>query len=102
MVNDLKGHHVGDLYIVRFTQALNSAIVDHFSEAFRVGGDEFVVVARKGEGKQFIERLDQAIEGEKISYCYGIESATRDTLKQALIETDKAMYRMKHSQREDR
>ena len=37
-VNDRKGHKVGDLMIVRFSQALSQAVLEDES-VFRVGGD---------------------------------------------------------------
>ncbi|EEX92366.1 GGDEF family protein [Vibrio orientalis CIP 102891 = ATCC 33934] len=97
-VNDSKGHAVGDLMIIRFAQAINQVIGRH-EQAFRVGGDEFVIVVKPNEGQQLIDRLEQELQGEAIKFSYGIEATSINELTQALEKTDQAMYEMKNSQR---
>lgn len=99
IVNDSKGHHVGDLMIIRFAQALNSSIGE-LGQAFRVGGDEFIVTVPVNQGEAFIANLKDTLSGEQIGFSYGIETATtQESLQDALVKTDKAMYEMKNSQR---
>jgi diguanylate cyclase (GGDEF)-like protein len=93
-VNDLKGHNVGDLMIVRFSQVLRQAAVQE-ELLFRIGGDEFVVVTLKGRGGEFIEQVANLLHGENIHFSYGVTPATRETFQQALVVSDKAMYTMK-------
>lgn len=95
-VNDLKGHNVGDLMIVRFSQVLRQAAVQE-ELLFRIGGDEFVVIALKGRSADFIEQVVNLLHGENIDFSYGVTSGTRETLQQALVDSDKAMYGMKKS-----
>ncbi|KJY94178.1 GGDEF domain-containing protein [Vibrio neptunius] len=97
-INDTQGHASGDLTIIRFAQAVNAA-VSPTDKAFRIGGDEFVIVVGPGEGEAFIDRIKQELIEEQILFSYGIEASTPETLKENLIKTDKAMYEMKHSQR---
>ncbi|QFT09775.1 GGDEF domain-containing protein [Vibrio sp. THAF190c] len=93
-VNDLKGHNVGDLMIVRFSQVLRQAAVQD-ELLFRIGGDEFVVVALKGRSAEFIDQVVNLLHGENIDFSYGVAPATQDTFQQALVASDKAMYTMK-------
>ncbi|USD31214.1 MULTISPECIES: GGDEF domain-containing protein [Vibrio] len=97
-INDTHGHASGDLTIIRFAQAVNAS-VNPTDKAFRIGGDEFVIVVGPGEGEAFIERIKEELIKEEILFSYGIESSTPETLKENLIKTDKAMYEMKNSQR---
>lgn len=97
-VNDSKGHAVGDLMIIRFAQAINQ-IIDRHEQAFRIGGDEFVIVAKPSEGRKFIDKLKEELTGENISFSYGIEATNIKELGEALEKTDQAMYKMKNSQR---
>ncbi|MFM2589954.1 GGDEF domain-containing protein [Vibrio sp. TBV020] len=98
-VNDSKGHHVGDLMIIRFAQALNSSLCSK-GRAYRVGGDEFIVIVPVSKGDTFITSLENTLDGEQISFSYGIEQSTsKESFREALIKTDKAMYEMKNSQR---
>ncbi|MFA0115280.1 GGDEF domain-containing protein [Vibrio sp. 10N.261.46.E11] len=96
--NDLKGHKVGDLMIVRFSQALRQTALED-EMVFRVGGDEFVATAQLGRGGEFVNQVTNLLHGENISFSYGIEVTSRDNFKQALVESDKAMYEMKKAQR---
>ncbi|MFA0410187.1 GGDEF domain-containing protein [Vibrio splendidus] len=100
MVNDRKGHQMGDLMIVRFSQALNQVTLED-EMVFRVGGDEFVVTAQLGRGGKFVKQVSRLLQGEEISFSYGIEVTCRDNFKQALVESDRAMYEMKKAQRSE-
>lgn len=102
LVNDTKGHHVGDLMIIRFAQALNSILCTQ-SQAFRVGGDEFVVTVPVSQGEKYIEKLQDVLDDEPISFSYGIERNTKkDSFHEAIVKTDQAMYEMKNAQRTKR
>ncbi|MEX0335885.1 GGDEF domain-containing protein [Vibrio tubiashii] len=98
LVNDTKGHAVGDLMIIRVAQAINQVLGRH-DQAFRIGGDEFVIVVKPSQGSKFVEKLKQELKGESIKFSYGIELTNIDELGLALEKTDQAMYRMKNSQR---
>lgn len=99
-VNDRKGHQVGDLMIVRFSQALSQAALED-EMVFRVGGDEFVAIAQLGRGGEFVTQLTNLIHGENISFSYGIEVTCQENFQQALDKSDKAMYKMKKALRAD-
>ncbi|MDN3609973.1 GGDEF domain-containing protein [Vibrio ostreicida] len=98
-VNDTHGHASGDLTIIRFAHAIR-ACLQPSDDAFRIGGDEFVIVVGHNEGAQFIDRLKLELGEETILFSFGIEASTPNTLKENLIKTDRAMYAMKHRQRQ--
>lgn len=96
LVNDKKGHNVGDLMLVRFSQALKQCTIDD-EMAFRIGGDEFVVTVNSSRAQDYITQVNNLLDSEQISFSYGIEHSTRANFEEALIKSDKAMYEMKKS-----
>ena len=97
-VNDLKGHQVGDLMIIRFSQVLRKACLDQ-EMAFRIGGDEFVVTTHKDRATDFINDIYKQLGNESITFAYGVESTDKDDIEHALIRADKHMYDMKQKQK---
>ncbi|GLR73714.1 GGDEF domain-containing protein [Aliivibrio sifiae] len=97
-VNDIKGHAVGDLMIIRFAQALKEHCLRE-EMAFRVGGDEFIVTVEPERAITYINSVHASLLNESISFSYGIEKATKENFDEALIRSDKAMYTMKKAQK---
>jgi diguanylate cyclase (GGDEF)-like protein len=48
--NDERGHHVGDALLVAIAGVVDAVAVAHDAEAFRIGGDEFVLLLPGGDG----------------------------------------------------
>lgn len=101
LINDTKGHLAGDLVIARFANVLLGATHPH-ELAFRVGGDEFVVLCRPNRGQTFVDQVQMQLDEQPISFSYGIEASDRESLEESIERTDKAMYEMKNAQRKDR
>ncbi|MGF1694218.1 GGDEF domain-containing protein [Vibrio lamellibrachiae] len=95
--NDTKGHAEGDLILIQFAEALVTAS-HHKETIFRVGGDEFVVATTLNRSSDFLGALKEDLENKNIKYSYGVESTNKADLNEALLRTDKAMYKMKNSQ----
>jgi diguanylate cyclase (GGDEF)-like protein len=105
-VNDRYGHRIGDEFLYRIGNMLNSQFreYDFFS---RYGGDEFVALVgqiNEDQCEQLCERLQKAVEqfefqarpGERVRVGisigaaeYGRDGATMDKL---LLAADRAMY----------
>ncbi|WP_070971519.1 GGDEF domain-containing protein [Vibrio sonorensis] len=100
-INDLQGHAKGDLMLIEFANALNE-FTESPEQAFRIGGDEFVVLLHPKRGKVFVEKVKYGLKDSAISFSYGIERSTRSRFFEALEKTDKAMYQMKHGQKKSR
>ncbi len=115
-VNDLLGHHVGDMVLCKVAQRLESGIAKQDTLA-RLGGDEFAVIAPDAAGmdahmariKQLAGRLIRAIgqemrcDGNVIDVGASIGIAPqRDSVTEVssvLHAADIAMYRAKKSGR---
>jgi diguanylate cyclase (GGDEF)-like protein len=112
-VNDLYGHHVGDLYLQEVATRMKKQLRTHDTLA-RLGGDEFaavVAVARSRAGVEEIAlRLERcfdepfAVEGYTLHGAasvglalYPEDGLTRDSLISA---SDAAMYVAKHTKRQ--
>ncbi|WP_159656573.1 GGDEF domain-containing protein [Vibrio atypicus] len=101
LVNDTQGHAMGDVMIIRFAHALSES-VSSGEQAFRIGGDEFLVIATLTTGQQFVDRVKRQLKDQTIEFSYGIESTTKQQFREALVKTDQAMYKMKNAQRDKR
>ncbi|MCU0262430.1 MAG: EAL domain-containing protein [Candidatus Nanopelagicales bacterium] len=112
MVNDTRGHQVGDELLIAVARRIRAAVRPEDSLA-RIGGDEFVVLcprlAEPQEVQSIAERvratLDQpvTVEGRshRISMSVGIALARADAIDPAdlLRQADMAMYRAKDAGR---
>ena len=106
-INDRYGHLVGD-EILRNIGHLLQASIRHEDEAFRWGGDEFVVLFRNQHTRIAAKRMAEIetrlrefrIRGFgvlPISFSWGTADAHDRTLREALDEADRAMYTLKRS-----
>ncbi len=106
-VNDRYGHLVGD-EILRNIGNLLQASIRHEDEAFRWGGDEFVIlfhnqrpeVARKRMADIEVRLRDFRVRGFgvlPISFSWGTADARNRPLREALDEADRNMYALKRT-----
>jgi len=104
-VNDRYGHMVGD-EILRNIGKLLQASIRHEDEAFRWGGDEFVIlfhnqrseVARKRMADIEARLSDFRVRGHgvlPIRFSWGTAEASGRALREALDEADQRMYALK-------
>jgi diguanylate cyclase (GGDEF)-like protein len=100
-VNDSAGHAVGDRLLEDVGAALERS-VRAGDVAFRVGGDEFVVLlpdANAAEAHRALERiaLDVAAVDERIGVSWGVGTWPEDGAEKAavLVRADERLYAMK-------
>ena len=110
-INDTRGHAVGDVALVSFTQLLQRQCrgTDLFA---RFGGDEFLLLLRQQRlagAVQTAQRMRSAIAnyrseelaGCELSASFGVTEATLDDTRESLIErADRALYRAKEMGRD--
>jgi len=106
-INDRYGHLVGDEILRNIGNLLRSSI-RHEDEAFRWGGDEFVVLFRNQQAAVAANRMteiearlhDFRVRGFgvlPISFSWGTAEAQGRTLREALDEADRSMYTLKRA-----
>jgi diguanylate cyclase (GGDEF)-like protein len=106
-VNDRYGHLVGD-EILRNIGHLLQASIRHADEAFRWGGDEFVIlfhnqqadIARRRMADIETRLRDFQVRGLgvlPISFSWGTSEASGRRLRDALDEADRNMYTLKRT-----
>jgi diguanylate cyclase (GGDEF)-like protein len=111
-VNDRFGHLVGN-EILRNIGNLLQASIRHEDEAYRWGGDEFVVLFHNQRGEVARKRMaeienrlrDFRVRGFgvlPISFSWGTAESYGRTLRDALDEADRTMYALKRSRAADR
>jgi diguanylate cyclase (GGDEF)-like protein len=113
LVNDLYGHHIGDLYLQEVARRMKQQLRSHDLLA-RLGGDEFAVLLPLVRNRAGVEEIAQRLEhsfnaplildGHTLqgSASFGIalypeDSATRDGL---LSTADSAMYAVKNARKQ--
>ncbi|HJT89102.1 MAG TPA: GGDEF domain-containing protein [Bryobacteraceae bacterium] len=106
-VNDRYGHLVGDEILRNIGNLLKNSI-RHEDEAFRWGGDEFVVLFHNQKPGVAVKRMAE-IEARlrefrvrgfgalPISFSWGTADASGRPLREALDEADRAMYALKRA-----
>jgi diguanylate cyclase (GGDEF)-like protein len=109
-VNDLLGHHTGDLLLKQVVERISSALRESDTLA-RLGGDEFTVILPDTDGQQALQvagkiihvmERDFAIERHKLSASVSIGIAMMpdhgDSVEKLLRHADYAMYSAKRKQ----
>lgn len=109
-INDEHGHVVGDAVLAEVAQRITQ-IVRTPDSAYRIGGDEFVVVSTQADGEDYMTwlagQLKQALTGEyrtdtaavALSTSVGSTWGPTDNFEQLLTDADTRMYRHKMQQR---
>src|SRR5664279_1811958 len=106
-INDSYGHLVGD-EILRNVGHLLQASIRHEDEAFRWGGDEFVILFRNQLTEVAVRRMadiesrlrDFRVRGLgvlPIAFSWGTADTDGRALRDALDESDRNMYTLKRS-----
>ena len=110
-INDRFGHLVGD-EILRNIGNLLQASIRHEDEAFRWGGDEFVILfhnQRADVAAKRMEELETRLRDFRvrgfgilpIRFSWGTSDAQGKPLRDALDRADRAMYTLKRSRSEE-
>ena len=109
LVNDAKGHEQGDLLLKRCAQSILNICDDVNTYAFRLGGDEFIIVALDAGESLVTEKisawkaaleeinLENAadFEGLECSMAWGYSCGTLSHLDELVQLADKNMYAQK-------
>lgn len=95
--NDTHGHEAGDVLLITFADAIRCSVRAQ-DVAFRIGGDEFLLLlvgADRTEAEQALDQLRQRWTeiGEPVSFSAGIASGEQDLMRLA----DEHMYANKRS-----
>jgi diguanylate cyclase (GGDEF)-like protein len=105
--NDTFGHPAGDALLIRLAKALEAAMTDHGGSAYRLGGDEFCVLAAVDPDATtpIVAAASQALSehggGFSISASYGailLPQESQDVVE-AMRLVDQRMYAQKTSAR---
>jgi diguanylate cyclase (GGDEF)-like protein len=105
--NDTFGHPAGDALLVRLATALQQAMTDHGGSAYRLGGDEFCVLAGVEDGRSapVVAAAAQALTehggGFHITASYGAILLPEEShdVTEAMQLVDQRMYAQKTSGR---
>lgn len=102
-VNDLYGHSVGDSVLYKAAKLLRSCCRD-YDFAFRIGGDEFLLVVTNLEKSSIpaaISRMNHQLShftneiAPAPGFSFGIASGKKSQLNKLIQQSDKLMYQYK-------
>ena len=103
-LNDTKGHAAGDEGLVTLALCFGRPLSNKQS-AYRVGGDEFIIVCRKTSKEdvlKIIEKINKYVDETKYtcSVGYSLNIEGNRSIDEMLIESDQMMYvaKAKHYQ----
>lgn len=103
VINDTFGHHTGDLVLKSTAERINHIFGEENYSSFRIGGDEFVVIARNVSREILNEKLEtlksSLSDGDiSVSLSIGYSAANfeqKNMMEKAFIRADEKMYRDK-------
>ena len=103
-LNDTQGHQAGDTMLKEAAMLLSDVFYD--AEVYRVGGDEFMVIACKMDPdtvqKRVAELMEKANKTETVRFAIGISySKDEPDILKAMRAADKKMYEDKKHFYED-
>lgn len=112
LVNDTHGHDIGDRVLAAFA-AVISRNIRNFDEAFRMGGEEFLICLKDTvleEAYKVMERLRADLMNTSITLADGhslsvtasfglIQADPAVSLEELIVRADKALYRAKSAGR---
>jgi diguanylate cyclase (GGDEF)-like protein len=104
--NDTFGHPAGDALLARLGNRL-AAVIGGRGSAYRIGGDEFVIITAEAGGENVLERAQEALTERGAGYAVGCSRGSARilagiTLEQALHVADERLYANKRSVRSGR
>lgn len=103
-VNDSEGHLAGDRLLREVAAVMQTAVRDH-DELFRIGGDEFAVLAQAADDEEALEmalRLVDAVRAATaITASVGVGvCGPSESFTQTLLRADRALYEAKAAGRD--
>jgi diguanylate cyclase (GGDEF)-like protein len=101
--NDTFGHPAGDALLARLGSRLADVVGGH-GRAYRIGGDEFVIITAEADGGHMLEIAQEALTERGAGYAVGCSRGSARilagvTLEQALHVADQRLYANKRSVR---
>ena len=103
-VNDVLGHHVGDDTLKKAAQHIGDIFSEEEYISFRIGGDEFAIIATNVERDALDKKLDElkALSlcdelpcGFSVGYS-SVDIKENSAFESAFIRADKEMYEHKN------
>ena len=102
-INLRGGHSLGDASLMRIGDIMKSTFCDRRFSIFRIGGDEFIVIAKRITEKEIrerIARMDEKCGEYNVSKGYAkIEAGAKHPFHAAFIEADKMLYAEKEKKK---
>ena len=110
-INDARGHDVGDLCLQYLALTLRNIEINNDVKSYRLGGEEFCLVAERGTVGELAELLQEELTAFKsgldaapdlpfFTVSGGLAEINKRTLSEALKEADLKLYQAKNDGRD--
>ena len=102
-INDTFGHHIGDAVLKKAAEFLLSIFNDDHYSVFRIGGDEFAIIAEDVTQQTIAEKVQQLCHPNvdlKCDFSCGyslVDFGRKNAMENAFIDADLLMYKHKES-----
>lgn len=106
-INDTFGHHTGDMVLKKSAEFLLSVFDDRRFEVFRIGGDEFAVIAIDVSKVCLEQRIAQIYNPSVDLICdfscgfAEVDFSKKNAMENAFILADQLMYQQKKEKKRD-
>lgn len=102
-INDTYGHHAGDELLKNAANVLSDIFPSPAYELYRIGGDEFAIIALKITNEELLKKVNQVknVKFETFDNCtfslgYSmVQNEQNNAIESAFKRADKAMYKDK-------
>lgn len=105
-INDTKGHLAGDRVLCSAADLLNRVFAMHGHKIYRIGGDEFAVIARNTDEEQVVSMLLRLGDFEKTMHSFRfskgyarVDRGSNGGFERAFFDADKMLYADKESRK---
>lgn len=108
-INDTFGHHVGDVTLKKAAGCLSNVFQGESYDVFRIGGDEFAVISNNVSKETLKQKLCKISNAESenvidVTFSYGYSQVAPEqdnSMENAFIRADRAMYEMKSNKKKE-
>ena len=104
-INDNLGHHIGDLTLQKAADFLRNIFPENGFEMYRIGGDEFAVIANGISKETIAEKISNIVNfnpdiGCAFSAGYSqVNPTENNAMENAFIRADRAIYEAKKTKK---
>lgn len=99
MINDIEGHHAGDIALQTISEAISNSIDYRCMDAYRMGGDEFIVLSMSNKEnilEEVANKIKDYLSDTPYSVAIGYSDRNGLDMHNLTLKADEMMYKDKN------